>query len=552
METAGAGARPDARVLVVGAGPSGLVAALELARHGVRARVVDRGPGPAPAEQSRATLVHARTLEVLDRFGLADEALACGVPITRVEVSERRRPTARLPLAGSGTEGLTRFPCALSVAQSETERILRRALADRGVPVEWGRAVEDVTADADGVVVRLGGGETARVRWVVAADGAGSTVRRRLGIGFTGSTYPQRGLLADVTFAADPPPPLLRLTLTRGGFVGVLPIGPGRFRLFGAVPPGLAPGGAGGAVSHDPYQRLDARELRRWFEGYFDASGTLDEVVWASLFRFHSRIADRFAAGGVFLVGDAAHVHNPAGGQGLNLGVGDAANLGWKLALVARGEAPEALLDSYEAERRPVARVVTRNTDRGFRVETTANPVAMWLRSHVGVRLVAVASRWPPVRRTVFRMLSQTWIGYRGSPAVAAGRGRGVPRPGDRAPYAPLAATGGGVLDLLRPGGFRLLAFEGERPAPGGGRRDAAALGTALAGRYAAEVPVRVIPRSEAAAHAAYGARRARLVLIRPDGHVAWAGPWEPSGPPRGLVACLDRLLTRRPGTPAV
>ncbi|WP_059008289.1 FAD-dependent monooxygenase [Streptomyces specialis] len=535
MEAAAPGARTDGRVLVVGAGPSGLVAALELARHRVRARVVDRRAGPVPAEQSRATIVHARTLEVLDRFGLAERLLARGVPITRVEVRERGRPTAHLPLADAGVEGRTRFPCALSVAQSETERILVAALAERGVPVEWGRPVTDVVPDGHGVTVRLGGGDggdgrragTVRARWVVAADGAASTVRRRLGIGFTGGTYPQRGLLADVTFAADAPPPRLRLTLTRGGFVGVLPIGPDRYRLFGAVPPGLAPGGTAGVVSHDPYQRLDARELRRWYDGWFGAAGTLDEVVWASLFRFHSRIADRFARDGVFLVGDAAHVHNPAGGQGLNLGVGDAANLGWKLALVARGEAPPGLLGSYEAERRPVARAITRNTDRGFRLETTAHPVAVWLRSHVAVRLIAVASRWPPVRRTVFRTLSQTWIGYRGSPAVARGRGRGVLRPGDRAPHAPLAATGGGLLDVLRPGGPHLLAFEGLRPSAAA-RQDAAALGAALAGRYAAAVPVHVVPRSERAAHEAYGARRARLVLLRPDGHVAWAGPWTP------------------------
>lgn len=245
METGAAGARSEAGVLVVGAGPSGLVTALELARHGVRARVVDRRAGPAPAEQSRATIVHARTLEVLDRFGLADEALASGVPITRVEVRERRRPTAHLPLAGGGVEGRTRFPCALSVAQSETERILTAALAARGVPVEWGRPVENVAPAGDGVEVRLGGGETLRVRWVVAADGAGSTTRRCLGIGFIGGTYPQRGLLADVTFAADPPPPRLRLTLTRGGFVGVLPISPAATGSSGPCRPAWRPAAPG-------------------------------------------------------------------------------------------------------------------------------------------------------------------------------------------------------------------------------------------------------------------------------------------------------------------
>lgn len=508
-------------VVVVGAGPSGLVAALELVRHGVRVRIIDRKPGPV--EQSRATIVHARTLEVLDRFEVADQALERGVPIIRVEVHDKGRAAALLPLADPGLEGRTRFPCALSLEQSETERILVSALGAHGVAVEWGSSLEHLVSTSGAVeaVVRRGERtETVTATWLVAADGASSSVRRACGIPFVGTTYPQTGLLADVALDVDLPTNQIRLNLTRGGFVGILPLGPGRHRLFGAVPPGYAPASDGTSISHESYSDLARDQLQAWFDGYFQAAGTLREVSWASLFRFHSRIAARYRSGNVFLVGDAAHIHNPAGGQGLNLGVGDAANLGWKLAAVIRGEAQAALLDTYETERRPVARTIMRNTDRGFRLETTANPLAIWLRLHLAAKLIGVLTRLPAMRRTMFRMLSQTWIGYRNSPAVTAGRFSGALRPGDRAPHAPIAATGGSVLDVLRTPGFHLLVFEGLRP----DATSAAPVDSGLDRGCLAPVHAHFVPRSEQAAHLTYGADQPRAVLIRPDGHLAAIG----------------------------
>jgi 2-polyprenyl-6-methoxyphenol hydroxylase-like FAD-dependent oxidoreductase len=541
--------RTETDILVVGAGPSGLTMALQLARYGVRVRVVDRKSGPV--EQARATIVHARTLEYLDRLGLADQAMERGVPITCVEIHEKRRASAHLPLADPGIEGRTRFPCALSLKQSETERILVAALAEYGVMVEWGGFVENVADNGREVSVtvrRAGQLDAITARRVVAADGASSTVRRCLDIAFTGTTYPQTGLLADVALNVNLPPNRLRLVLTCGGFVGILPIGRSNYRLFGAVPPGFTTSPMQPEISHDAYAELATDELQRWFDEYFQVDGELGEVSWASLFRFHSRIAGRFSSGNVFLIGDAAHIHNPAGGQGLNLGVGDAMNLAWKLTLVARREAKVELLQSYEAERRSVAQTIMRNTDRGFKLETASSPVAMWVRMHLTTKLIGLLTRLPQVRRIIFRMMSQTWIGYRSSPAVANTRAAGGPRPGDRAPHAPLGAAPGGILAVTHHNGYHLLVFEGLSLT--GGLGDLGAIGADLQDRYLSLVCVHVIARCETAAHKTYAAHRTRLVLVRPDGHIASVS--EPDSPSDivSLITHLDGILLLRPHAP--
>ncbi|MGH3995988.1 MAG: FAD-dependent monooxygenase [Pseudonocardiaceae bacterium] len=540
--------RTKTDVLVVGAGPSGLTAALQLARYGVHVRVVDRKPGPV--EQARATIVHARTLEYFDCLGLADQAMAQGVPITHVGVHEKSRASANLPLTERGIEGRTRFPCALSLEQSKTERILVAALAEHGVLIEWGSSVESVADNSREVSVTVrcvDQLDTITARWVVAADGASSTVRRCLGIPFTGNTYPQTGLLADVALDVDLPPRQLRLILTRGGFVGILPIGGDSYRLFGAVPPGFTRPAVQREVSHDAYAELATDELQRWFDDYFQVDGKLGDVSWASLFRFHSRIADRFSSGNVFLVGDAAHIHNPAGGQGMNLGVGAAMNLAWKLALVARGEAKADLLQSYEAERRSVAQTIMRNTDWGFKLETASNPVAMWMRMHLTKRMIGPLTRLPQVRRIIFRLLSQTWISYRGSPAVASIPAAGGLRPGDRAPYAPLVATSGNILNVMHQHGYHLLVFEGFSRTGG---LDLGAIGIDLADRYLSPVHVHVIPRCETVAHEIYAARRTRLVLVRPDGHIASISEPNGSNDIVPLITHLDGILLPRPRIP--
>jgi 2-polyprenyl-6-methoxyphenol hydroxylase-like FAD-dependent oxidoreductase len=495
-------------VLVVGAGPAGLVTAIVLAERGVAVRVVDRAAGPVP--ESRAAILHVRTLELLDRLGVADRAVAEGLPIRTVEVFERGRLLGELPLSGRGVDD-SRFPFALALTQDRTERLLTEHLSGLGVEIEHGTELVDLTITALGAraAVRGPGGNREEIvaRWVVGADGAHSAVRHAAGIDLAGTTYAQTGLLADVRLdrhgRAAPGSDRIRLHLTAGGFVGVLPLAGGRHRLFGAVPPDLA------EDARRPYAEVDPNRLQRWLDQRFGTGAQIGDVAWTALFRVHSRLAEQFRSGPVFLVGDAAHLHSPAGGQGLNLAVGDGVNLGWKLAAVATGEAPQELLASYPAERRPVARRVLLGTDRGFALETAAHPVAVWGRAHLAGRLLRPLLRLPIVRAAVVGLFAQTWIGYRDSPAVGGrAAGRRGPRPGDRLPDG----RGSWPRDLRH----RMLLVAGTAEAAGPALRESV---RSLLDRYAGRVDVHHVPA------APWADRGAWLLLLRPDGHIGYAGP---------------------------
>ncbi|MEV0318185.1 FAD-dependent monooxygenase [Streptomyces sp. NPDC050658] len=521
-------------VLIVGAGPAGLALANVLVECGVRCRIVDAGSGPV--RESRAGLLHTRTLELLDRIGVAAPLVEAGRKITHVEMFERGRRAGGFPLAGRGIEGRTPFPYALALEQFRTEQLLVDALAERGHEVEWDTEFvrfTDPRRPVTAVLRRCSGAEfEVSARWTAAADGAGSAVRRGLGLGFTGRTFGQTGLLADVEAdfagAGRPADGRLRLNLAKGGFVGMLGMSGDRHRFFGAVPRGFTPEPADGTSPHSAYAEIGEETLQRWFAEYFSVDATLRTVEWTALFRLHSRIAERFASGPVHLVGDAAHIHSPAGGQGLNLAIGDAFNLGWKLAQVAGGHAAERLLDSYDAERRPVARQVLRGTDRGFALETVDHRAAVWFRTHVAPLLLRPLSRLRPVRQGIFRLFAQTWIGYRHSPAVAAGRrAGGGPRPGDRVPYGGFGAPG------VR---YSLLVSEGRRPDHAFDDRLRAL--RELLGRYPVPVAVRVVRAGERPPPG-WGAagRRAGVRLVRPDGHLCYSGP---ADEPAALRACLE------------
>jgi 2-polyprenyl-6-methoxyphenol hydroxylase-like FAD-dependent oxidoreductase len=507
------------QVLVVGAGPSGLALANVLAAHGVDHVIIDRKPGPV--DQSRAALVHVRTLELLDRLGVAARAMAAGVALRRVDFRQRTRPVAAIPLCGQGP-----FPSPLILEQGETERLLVERLAELGGEILWQHTLGELMGTRAVVTGPDGVPETISARWVVGADGGGSVVRKALGLRLGGRTYAQTGLLVDAE--VDFPPGaavedgVLRLDLTRGGFVGMFRLPSGRWRLFGAVPPELATHHPN-EVSHEPYAAANVDDLRRWMKDYFVTESMVQQVGWSALFRIHSRLVERFRVGDVFLIGDAAHLHSPAGGQGMNLGIGDAVNLGWKLALVATGQARESLLDSYAAERHPVARKVLRGTDRGFALEATANPVAAWARTHVAARLLRPLLRLRPVRDAVFGLFAQTWISYRASPAVSVHRVRRL-RPGNRAPHT--AATRGLRHHLLLAAG----------PAAAHYRRQA----EYIAHQYATDIAVHVLSPDDA--RRVYGATAPCALLVRPDGHIAHACSLTEL---HTVTAYMDRLYHR-------
>lgn len=272
-------------VLIVGAGPSGLTLANVLAECGIDFRIMDKKS--RPVEQSRAALVHVRTLELWDKLGLAERAVQRGLKTTRVEVYERGRCASEFPLAGRGAESLTPFPYALTLPQSEIEQLLVEGLKERGARVEWNTEVLGAEDAKDGArsVVRHEDGTEDRVeaRWVVGADGASSVVRHSLGLGFGGETYEQTGLLADVEMDTELDPGKLRLNLTRDGFVGIGALPGGLYRLFGAVPPNFAARDISGRVSHEAYGEVGLEDLQKWFDEYFFVDARLRRGVGLAL-----------------------------------------------------------------------------------------------------------------------------------------------------------------------------------------------------------------------------------------------------------------------------
>src|SRR5215208_5062050 len=373
--------RSETDVLVVGAGPTGLVMATELAARGVSGRIIDRAP--ERSERSRALVVQARSLELLQKMGVADELVARGRRTIKATPFVEGRPAANLEFGDIGVDD-TPYPFLLFVSQAETERVLEKHLESLGAKVERPVELLSFEGDAEGVSARLRHGdgrqETARVRYLVGADGAHSTVRHTLGLSFKGDAYPQDFPLA----------------------------GPSTYRLI-ATRAEDAPLDAGDPTLEEVQQL--ATELCPLPVKLYDPS-------WLARFRLHHRGVDSYRAGQAFVAGDAAHIHSPAGGQGMNTGIQDSYNLAWKLTLVIEGHAPDSILDSYHEERHPIGQRLLRTTDRMFNVAATPNPLAIELRNFLMPRVLPRVMGKRSLRARAFRFVSQLGIRYPDSPIV--------------------------------------------------------------------------------------------------------------------------------------
>ena len=504
-------------VLVVGAGPTGLTLALALAAAGVSVRLVDAAGDRV--HESRALGVQPRTLEVLRPLGVAAPLIERGNPAVRLRLTAGHR-VARVPLFDLGLDD-TAFPYLLFVSQAETEAVLAERLAERGLRAERRVTFESFRHDAEGLrcIVRHPDGtpETIRTRWLVGCDGVQSTVRQEAAIPFLGGRYPQTFLLADlpadgleagaVNAWFGPAGPLFFFPLER----------PAPWRLITMRPRGRG---------EEQPAAVTLAELQAAADAGTGGAVRLGQPVWASAFRVHHRGAVRYRNGRVFLAGDAAHVHSPAGAQGMNTGIQDAVNLAWKLALVLRG-APEALLDSYDAERRPVGEFVLRFTDRAFTVATSQRALLRAVRSRLVPHVLPWALRVRVGRRWAFRTVSELGITYRHSPQVEPGRGGPGPRPGDRLPDARVLRAGADLwLQQAMSGQAFTLLLCGPSEA-----WDGPAVAH-LAERFAPFLVVRRLspdrPATEPSADLAdaggalrrLGVRQATQFVVRPDGHI--------------------------------
>ncbi|MEU9032389.1 FAD-dependent oxidoreductase [Streptomyces sp. NPDC048383] len=385
---------PDrTEVAIVGAGPTGLALAVTLARAGIDFVLLDRQA--EGANTSRAAVVHARTLEVLDELdptgALTRDLIDRGIPVTRFRLRDGARPLAAIDF----DELPTAHPYALMVPQYETEAVLLAALRALGGEVHRPHEVTGVVQDADGVTLTTSGGATLRAAHAVGADGMHSTVRESAGIGFTGKTYGESFVLADVVGDWTPGSREVALAFGGDGLVVIAPLPGGTSRTGGR---------RGGhyrivATVADAPAEPDLAFVRRLMDERTPGQAVVRELVWSSRFRVHHRVADRYRAGRLLLAGDAAHVHSPAGGQGMNTGIQDGWALGRALATGA--------VDGYEARRRPVALRVVSLTDRMTRVATTRNPLLRTLRNTA----LPVLARVPALRRRLATELAE--LNYR-------------------------------------------------------------------------------------------------------------------------------------------
>ena len=413
------------KVLIVGAGPTGLVMALALQKQGIPFRMIDKNAGPGTA--SRAMAVHARTLELYNQFGLAGQLIEAGIKVKSIQIYKDAKPVSRVVLGDKMAKNISPYPYILSLAQDEHEAILIEHLKAGGVKIEWETelvAFEESDGRVHVITQRHGIKETHSYDYLCGCDGAHSTVRKTLGLDFPGGTYEQVFFVADVK--------------TKFPLQGM---GPGfsgeefclafnirdtkHVRLIGLMPKEIS----SRAIPSE------FTPLIPWVEKMVPVK--IEEVNWYSSYKVHHRVSEKFRAGRVFLAGDAGHIHSPAGGQGMNTGIGDAMNLAWKMAAVLQKKADEKILDSYEEERLSFAKELVATTDRLFKgmvqVLEGKNLPAKFYKEVIIPYVTPKLVKFPRVKERLFKRISQTQLNYRSS-MLSAGK-IGHLHGGDRLPW---------------------------------------------------------------------------------------------------------------------
>ena len=467
-------------VLIVGAGPTGLTLACELARLQVPFRIIDQADRPSLT--SKALAVHARTLEHFDQMGLAHTLHAAGVEIHTINVYAGEKQ-----LIAFGFDQLdSNFPFILSLPQSQTEHILTNHLISLNRNIERGCELIDFTQYDAGVSAQIkhhdGSLETVETKWLVGCDGAHSTVRKRLELPFAGHQLEETFILADVKIDWTLDPTSFHSFFSDDGLFGIIPMPGQTYRIVANVTK---------REKAQPESDPTLEDMQILMNRRTSTHGIVYEPTWFSRFRIHQRMVPRYRVQNVLLAGDAAHIHSPAGGQGMNTGIQDAVNLAWKLALVTHGHAPETLLDSYHAERHPIGKALLDTTERTTRMATLRHPVARAVRDHVASWLTSLSV----VQHRVTEQMTMLDINYRESPIIEEHHATlsqthllsdtdtespslsqrrdfsTAPHAGDHAPDGSITITSGQTTRLfnhLEKAKHNLLIFDGLAPTPEG------------------------------------------------------------------------------------
>lgn len=460
-----------APVLIVGAGPTGLTLAVTLRQHGVECRIIDKLP--EPGDKSKALALHARSLEMFETMGLSDEMVSRGNICGGFSVHTGKTRLARVSTADVESP----FPFILMLSQVEIESILTEKLKALGGTIERGVELTNLSETDGTVTVTLKDGngkeETAGYTWVVGTDGAHSSVRKLLKLTFEGSAYEEQFGLADIDIDSGVAEDEVSTFFHEEGAMVFFPMGNGRFRTLANVEEATV---SGDAPSRDFMQSLmDKRG---------PGNVKILKTHWLAWFRIHRRSVSQYRVGHAFVAGDAAHIHSPVGGQGMNTGMQDAHNLAWKLAMVVRGEAHENLLDSYEEERHPIGQMLLKGTDMATKMAFLRNPVAKQVRNH----MISFLSQQDIFLQRLRSVGTMTAVNYRKSPIVGEYRDMHdvqlahgddserpslpawmefarAPLPGDHAPDVVLTDESGNqvrLYEIMRGARNNLLLFDGK------------------------------------------------------------------------------------------
>lgn len=499
----------DIDVLIIGAGPTGLMLANQLARRGVQVMIVDKHSGPT--QQTRAMAVHARTLEIYAKLGIAEQALALGRRGNGANMWTAGKRMARIPLGDIG-KTVSPFPFVLMLGQDDNERILGEHLNQQGISVQWNTELIALSQMADGVYATLkfpdGSQRKIIAAYMAGCDGGHSSVRELCEIQFPGAPYEHVFFVADTEAIGNMVPDELNVYLWRDGFHLFFPMaGKDRWRVIGILPERLRDD------DDVPFSALSPA-----IQQEVGVNLEFKACSWFSTYRIAHRAAEKFRYKRCFLLGDAAHIHSPMGGQGMNTGLQDAYNLAWKLAMVIKGKASEKLLDTYEAERLPVAQRLLRTTDRAFNMLVSNHWLAGIFRTRILTKIAAFAMTLERVKQLAFRTISQTGIHYRQSALsrTLAGHSPNAPTAGDRFPWLQLKfQIDGPVEDIFQKMDdlhFHLIVIGQQAPE--------------AIHKLDYWVVTHAIPEDahNTQALARVGITGAAFYLVRPDGHIGLTG----------------------------
>ena len=494
-------------VLVAGAGPVGLTAAHCLARHGVPVRIIDLDEGPTTL--SKALVVWRRTMQILDSSIGFEKFLAAGHEAKRARIMTLDKELVEVPL----TDKAHLLPSGVFIPQSATEQVLISALAANDLQVEWQTKLVGISPEDDGVVCQLetpNGPEETRCSWLIDCEGAHSVARHQLNLEFPGGSIPRRWLLGDIEVEQKTDPHEMIVNASQQGMVALFPVDETRWRIIAD----------GGPVDLDqPRCDPSDEDLQSILDERTGVDWTFSKCYWKSEFRINERQIENYVHGRVVLAGDAAHVHSPAGGQGMNTGIQDATNLAWKVALIQLGAAEPSLVETYQQERHPVGATVVKVTGRMLKAAMISNPMAQHLRNmfvHIGLSV-------PFIRQKLTGFLTEESVTLRGSALCGPGPSHAHSQPGDMFPDVAITLSGKTVAatQLLRGNHSTCIVM---------GDIDVSQIPDKFGGAGKG-IPLTIVPIGEGTeitdVHdlaAAVGLQQQGLILVRPDNVIAAVG----------------------------